>query len=173
MLSAYYGRTLLLLIIRAIIAFHLLRQDILLDAKADVNLPKRSDEETNLHLACARGNAPLARKLIAAGANVNATSRWDGRSGLMRAADAGNAEIVKALLDAGADINRSHNDGLTALSYAARGGRVDAVRELLKRGADRSVKDGWRHDGKTALEIATAAGFSQVVALFALPQEKL
>jgi hypothetical protein len=72
-----------------------------------------------------------------------------------RAARHGDVAGIDRALDAGARVNvAAPIDGKTALFRAAVFGHADAVRELLKRGADAAARG---NDGKTALEIVTAA----------------
>jgi len=84
--------------------------------------------------------------------------RWrfsDHDEALFRAARHGDVAGVERSLAEGARVNaESPVDGKTALSRAAIFGHADAVRKLLEHGADASLKGS---DGKTALDVATAA----------------
>ena len=68
------------------------------------------------------------------------------------------------LLGAGVDVNQTYQHDLTALMWAAGYGKIDTVRLLLTRGAEVSFKD---DRGKTAGEIAAAAGHKETAALLA------
>ena len=126
----------------------------LLERGADVNLAERDDNFGALMRAADAGDLALAQKLIAKGANVNATGLWDRRTPLMRAAVGGHVALLQLLCDKGAALDASHNDGSTALMLAIKGGQSGTALELIARGADVNIKDGWRHDGPTALALA-------------------
>jgi len=91
----------------------------------------------------------------------------------------GRLEVMEYILDNGAPIDayRFAYSGAeapslidlfgleTGLQLAARGGKTDMVELLLKRGADKTLKGGFRTKGETAMEIAIASGFTDIVTL--------
>jgi hypothetical protein len=125
-------------------------------AKALVDWPKtnvdtRTDhDETPLMIACLRGQADMARKLIGRGADVNKT----GWAPLHYAATSGNVAIIQMLLDENAYIDAESPNGSTPLMMAAMYGTSDAVKLLLDSGADPTLKN---QLGLTALDFAKRA----------------
>jgi hypothetical protein len=125
-------------------------------AKALVDWPKtnvdtRTDhDETPLMIACLRGQADMARKLIGRGADVNKT----GWTPLHYAATSGNVAIIQMLLDENAYIDAESPNGSTPLMMAAMYGTSDAVKLLLDSGADPTLKN---QLGLTALDFAKRA----------------
>jgi len=116
------------------------------------NVDKRTDkDETPLMLACIRGQADVARRLIARGADVNKT----GWTPLHYAASSGQIEIIRMLLDQNAYIDAESPNGTTPLMMAAMYGTAEAVKLLLDAGADPSVKNQF---GLRAAEFAKQAG---------------
>ena len=140
-------------------------RDLLLARGSDVNMAERDDNYGALMRAADWGDVDLARLLLDKGANVNATGLWDRKTSLMRAAAGNRLELLQLLCDRGAALDASHNDGMTALMFAAQEGHAAIVAELLQRGADTSIKNGWRHDGPTAVGLAEAAGKADIVKL--------
>jgi ankyrin repeat protein len=53
----------------------------------------------------------------------------------------------------------------TGLQLAAREGRKEMLELLLRRGADKTKKGGFRTKGETAVEIADAAGWTEIAIL--------
>jgi ankyrin repeat protein len=101
----------------------------LLERGADPNGPDGADW-TNLSIACARGDAPLARLLLAAGATPN------DNDSLYHSVEPRDDVCLRLLLDHGATVN-----GTNALHHALDYDRIDPVRLLLERGAD---PDEWK-----------------------------
>jgi uncharacterized protein len=106
-------------------------------------------DETLLMAAAERGDAGVARVLVAHGASLH----YAKRSVLATAAESGHLEVVRLLLDAGAEVNRESEaeEGRTALMAAALEDRIEVVRFLLERGADAEKRD---YLGQTAEDIA-------------------
>ncbi|MDR2128952.1 MAG: ankyrin repeat domain-containing protein [Burkholderiaceae bacterium] len=122
---------------------------LLASPKINVNLLAPTDESP-LMMAALKGQADIARQLIAKGAAIN-KSGW---TPLHYAATGGHAELIKLLLKAGADLDaRSPNDS-TPLMMAARYGSAESVRLLLKAGADPHARN---HLGMDALDFALSA----------------
>ncbi len=101
-----------------------------------VETRNRADESA-LMMAALKGQADLARRLIARGADVNKT----GWTPLHYAATGGHQALIAMLLDAHAYIDAESPNGTTPLMMAAQYGSVAAVRQLLEAGADASLKN--------------------------------
>jgi uncharacterized protein len=109
--------------------------------------------------------------LLAAGASAKlVTSRYDGTA-LIAAAHLGHDGVVRQLIRAGAPLDHVNNLHWTALIEAVvlgdGGPRHQAVvRDLLASGADRRLTD---RDGRTALELARARGYTAMVRMLEAP----
>jgi hypothetical protein len=153
-----------------------LRDGSLKAAQALVDWPKTNVEsrtlqdESPLMMACLRGQADMARKLIARGADVNKT----GWTPLHYAATNGHLAIIQMLLDESAYIDAESPNGTTPLMMAAMYGSTDAVKLLLDSGADPTLKN---QLGLTALDFAQRANRKDSAVLIAAAarawQEKL
>lgn len=117
--------------------------NILLDAKADVNLVT-TDGATALMVACQASDVSIetskimVKKLIQAGINVNAQMAGPrgllssiGSTALIDAAEVGDTEIIQMLIDAGADVHAKTRRNKTALDFAQKSKKKDAI-ELLQ-----------------------------------------
>jgi ankyrin repeat protein len=113
---------------------------------------------TALHVAAERGDARAVELLLGHdGIDVNAKDNL-GRTALIIAAFDGDRAVVERLLARpDLEVNAVDRDRQTALAWAALGGDAGVVRTLL---ADARTNAGItnRPDGRTALDIATAAG---------------
>lgn len=120
-----------------------LRDGSLKAAQALVDWPKTNidtrtlQDESPLMMACLRGQADMARQLIARGADVNKT----GWTPLHYAATSGSIAIIQMLLDENAYIDAESPNGTTPLMMAAMYGTPDAVRLLLDAGADPTIRN--------------------------------
>ena len=82
---------------------------------------------------------------------------------LPEAARSGDFRRVEALLKRGASPDSDGIDGVQrAIVAAADSGNADIVALLIREGADPSLKDG---DGRTAMEVASEKGFTNIVQL--------
>ncbi|MFY8103540.1 MAG: ankyrin repeat domain-containing protein [Ramlibacter sp.] len=124
-----------------------------------VETRNRADESA-LMMAALKGEADLARRLIARGADVNKT----GWTPLHYAATGGHQALIAMLLEAHAYIDAESPNGTTPLMMAAQYGTVAAVRQLLEAGADASLKN---QLGLTAQDFAFRAQRQDVADLIA------
>lgn len=151
----------------------------LLERGADPNGPG-GEEWTNLSIACARGDAPLARLLLDAGAEPNDNDSLyhsvepaddaclrlllqrgaivNGTNALHHALDYDRLEPVRLLLDHGGDPNEPEE--WPALHHAVLRGRSPAfVRLLVAHGADPAARD---ERGRSAYQHAVRRGLADV-----------
>jgi ankyrin repeat protein len=124
-----------------------------------VETRNRADESA-LMMAALKGEADLARRLIARGADVNKT----GWTPLHYAATGGHQALIAMLLETHAYIDAESPNGTTPLMMAAQYGTVAAVRQLLEAGADASLKN---QLGLTAQDFAFRAQRQDVADLIA------
>lgn len=119
--------------------------------------------DTALTEAAASGDEPTMVRLLVGGADPD---ELDGRgwSPLIWAAREGHKRLVGALISRGA--NADLPDGTpaawTPLMHAIDAREMDSVRALLNRGAD---PDATEADGRTALMMAAAYGYSRITGL--------
>lgn len=90
-----------------------------------------------------------------------------GKSMLGIAASKGSADAARELIRAGADINRVMNQS-SPLGWAVCNNRVEVVKILLRNGVD--VKIG--AVGRTALDLALANEFSEIIDLLSDVEKK-
>ena len=120
-------------------------------------------QKSPLMYACRRGHVDVVHQLLGLGASVNASS-LAGTTPIFEAIVGDHEACVKILLRRGElQINTTNPEqfGRTALMVAVRLGRLGITQELLKvRDIDINAQD---VDGHTALSIATAHGYGQIV----------
>jgi len=137
--------------------FHAVAAELLANPAIDVNAAAERGL-TALHVAAERGDARAAELLLAhPGIDPNAKDEL-GRTPLIVAAFAGDVPFVERLLaDPATVVDAVDRDRQTALAWAALGGDAGVVRTLL---ADPRTNPGITNhpDGRTALQIAEAAG---------------
>jgi len=144
-----------------------LRDDSLKSAETLIDWPKTNvdvrsaNDETPLMIACLRGQAQIARKLIARGADVNKT----GWTPLHYAATNGHVDIMQMLLDENAYIDAESPNGTTPLMMAAMYGSPAAVKLLLDAGADPTLKNQLK---LTALDFANRGNRKDAAELITL-----
>jgi ankyrin repeat protein len=118
-------------------------------------------------IAAVNDDVKMVKLAIELGGDPKAiTSPYDGTA-LIAAAHLGHHEVVKALIEAGAPLDHVNNLGWTALIEAVVLGDGGArhqqtVRELVAAGADKSIAD---RAGHTPLDLATARGYSEIIAI--------
>jgi len=114
--------------------------------------------------ALRRGDLADLAQLLSEGADVNALDRY-GQTSLMRAAHDGLVDVVRLLLARGARLDHTAKHHLTALMLAVIAGHDVVAEDLIQAGADLDVRgSGPGFDGKTALDLARAAGRVRIVA---------
>lgn len=124
-----------------------------------------ADGFSPLHYAAFFGHPGIARMLVEYRADVSAVANNPTMvQPLHSAAAAGQAEVVQLLLEHGADPNARQQGGFAPLHAAAQNGDVGMAQMLLDHGADPASPT---DDGRTAADIAGAAGHPEVAALFA------
>jgi ankyrin repeat protein len=116
--------------------------------------------------AVRRGDVECLGRLLAGGADVDARDRY-GQTALMIAAQRGESSVVRLLLEKGAALDQTAKYGLSALMLAVIAGHAGIVRTLVEAGADLSLRGSGAPGfaGKTALELATARGQADMVAV--------
>ena len=107
----------------------------------------------------------LAR-LLEEGADIDARDAH-GQTGLMIAASSGAPGAVAFLVERGAALDHTAKYHLSALMLAVLRGEPTIVRALVAAGADRSIRGSGApgFHGKTALDLAEAAGRTEIVAI--------
>jgi hypothetical protein len=135
--------------------------EILIEFKADINIPER-DGATPLHIAAFANCPKVVQRLVAAKAVVDKEARV-GNSPLYTAAQAGNLEAVEALLNSGALVDKARQDGSTPLHMASQRGHEGVVTTLLQRKA--SVNHLAEPSKATALHVAAGQGHPNLVKL--------
>lgn len=134
----------------------------LLKAKAAVQATDKL-QRTALHVAALHGHGEIAELLINAGAKIDARDARD-VTPLMEAARAGAYRVLQRLVFHKPDVHAVDGVGRTALHLAcqSRQASVEMISALLGLGADPSALN---RDGKTAVDLAAAAGRWQIVRL--------
>lgn len=135
-------------------------------AKAGADLGAlEHDRYDAVTIAAVADDEETLRLLLSLGASAKlVTSRYDGTA-LIAAAHLGHDGVVRQLIKAGAPLNHVNNLHWTALIEAVvlgQGGprHVATVRALVEAGADKNLTD---RDGRTALELARARGYGEMV----------
>lgn len=131
--------------------------------------PKGPNGLTPLHIAAISGVMQVADLLLKKGANVDETCDG-GLTAIYFAIQNNNGNLVGLLLQRGASLRHANDQGRTPLHWACAvpsdrlegQTRLRMVQLLLSRGADRTALD---EDGKTAFELAAAAGHSELADL--------
>ena len=111
---------------------HLDVAKVLIDAKAEVNLPNCM-LATPLHAAATCGRVQLIDYLLRKGANVNVVDIFNATP-LIHAAQSGHLKAVEFLISRKADTTVTTVEGYTLMHTAALSGQHDVVACLLRRG---------------------------------------
>ncbi|TWU38631.1 ankyrin repeat domain-containing protein [Novipirellula artificiosorum] len=112
-----------------------------------------------LHLASVHGRVDVIVELMKRKPSIEQGYHY-GATPLAYAAEQGHIEAVAKLIELGADVNFKAD--YTALQRACIGKQPATVRLLLEKGADPNIA---RHDGQTALHLATKFGCDECVKL--------
>lgn len=120
-----------------------------------------TDGSTPLHAAAGAGRDAAVARLLSAGADVAAVTKT-GNSSLHVASAAGQVPVIQRLVAARAKVDSKNARQDTPLFVAVRARQLGAVRALLAAGADVRLRNA---DGQTAAEVATAAGFTELLPL--------
>ncbi|KAF4928951.1 Ankyrin-3 [Colletotrichum viniferum] len=126
--------------------------ELLVNAKAEVNVFGGQDHSTVLIEAVINLPVDALQVLLDAGADINLEDR-DGDTPLILAAREGDADCVKFLLDHGADIFHTNHDNENALQSAIEyGGDDDCTRVLIDRISEiMSALNKAMHNGNSAV----------------------
>lgn len=120
--------------------------EMLINAKANLDIIGHNNLETALHWADTMGNGKIVNVLVKAGANLNLKYN-KGHTILMSAGLSCKNDLVNLLLDSGADINLKNDNNKTALQLAREAKRNEVVKILIdkvniwKQEAIKSVKN--------------------------------
>jgi ankyrin repeat protein len=130
---------------------------------APVKLPAPSDSSLDIFQAAFKGDVPRATELVKLNPAV-ARLRWvDGKTPLHYAVEGGQTAMAFFLTTQGADLSAGPESPLlTAVDYPDHGLAMDMAQALLMNASDPNVK---RADGRTALDLASARGYTNVVEL--------
>ncbi len=109
-------------------------------------------------------NLEIVRYLIAKGAKVN-EKLTDGRTVIFLPAYEGDLGTLEVLIAAGGDVNAVDDIGYTPLKHAVMGRKPEAIRLLVARGAKVNQAPTKVNVGETALHVAIASGFPDIVQL--------
>ena len=124
---------------------------VLLNAKADPNIPDAYGDTCLQNAVGEINNADVLQAIIVLSANVNATNKWN-ETALEIALMKGNVNAVDILITAGADVNMSDSNSDTYLHNAVRMGcSAQALQAIVDHGADVNATNKWN---QTAVALA-------------------
>ena len=109
-------------------------------------------------------NLEIVRYLIGKGARVN-EKLTDGRTVIFLPAYEGDLGTLEVLIAAGGDVNVVDDIGYTPLKHAVMGRKPEAIRLLVAKGAKVNQAPTKVNVGETALHVAIASGFPDIVQL--------
>jgi ankyrin repeat protein len=131
---------------------------LLINRKADVNLPDPCGNWRPIHGAALTGRVSMIELLISKGARLDVWTKT-GWQPLHFACHHGQKDAAVCLLDHGADVNACDETGWTPLLRAVNLKYIDIVKMLLARGADpNSPTNKEEGNGKTALHMTAEGG---------------
>jgi ankyrin repeat protein len=134
-------------------------QNIVRQAKLDLNERDHLVGAMSLFLAIERKTVPVAQTLMDLGVDVNAKDSMSQFS-LHRAVRRGHEGMIRLFINHGAEIDCQNDDGRTPWSANVRTGDERILKLLLELGADPNTKG---HQGVSELYIAAQNGETQVV----------
>lgn len=116
--------------------------------------------------AVRRDDVSTLARLLADGADIDARDAH-GQTGVMLAALHGSARVAAFLAERGADLDHTAKYRLSALMLAAIRNQPTIARALVDAGADPTIRGTGApgFHGKTALDLAEAAGHVEVAAV--------
>ncbi|KAG8627424.1 hypothetical protein KVT40_004907 [Elsinoe batatas] len=131
---------------------------VLLEAHADVNKVRHSNNWTALHWAVNEKRVEHVSLLLEHGAETKHLSD-DHETALCKACTEGNMECVVRLVEHGANVNPERQNRLAKipLREAVYQEATDIVQYLVDRGADLAARD---QEGRTALQVACIEGYT-------------
>jgi len=131
--------------------------------RADAGMPSPSPEPLDIFQAAFRGDIPRATEMAKLNPAIAQLRSPDGRTPLHFAAAGGHADMVFFLTQKGADLGAGPVSPLiAAIDLPDHTAAFDTATALLMNGSDPNAK---RADGKSALEIAAARGYTDIVEL--------
>ena len=119
--------------------------------------------QSEWHKAAVDGDVSVVERLLMAGHDVDSKDRY-GQTALMLAAARGRSTVVDMLLNHGPDLDVTAKHTLSALMLAIVNRHVEIAIKLIEAGADAKVRGTGApgFSGKTAVDLAREAGFSQI-----------
>jgi ankyrin repeat protein len=143
---------------------------LILDHDADVDA-QDNDGSTPLHLAISEAdiwpNPEIVQLLLKHGPNINVQNR-KGQTALHQASQRAHLETFQLILNSGPDVDVLDHDGLTPLHVAISEEHVEVVVRLLKHGASVHTQN---NRGETIFQAASARGFTELLSIFAQPEQ--
>ena len=140
---------------------HLRTVQLLLESRADPNVPTRMGE-TPLFPAVHNGHLAIVRLLLLE-KEVDCDHQNEfGATPLLYASEGSNPKMVQLLLESGADLESKDDSDRTPLSHAAEDSNLKMVQLLLESGADLETRD---ESNRTPLSYAAERGNLEIVQL--------
>jgi ankyrin repeat protein len=119
------------------------------------------DSAPDIFQAAYKGDIPRATELAKLNPAIARLRSPDGRTPLHYAVEGGHADMIFFLTTQGADLSAGPNSPLlTAVDYPDHAVAMDMSQALLMNGSDPNAKGA---DGRTALQLAAARGYQDVV----------
>ena len=149
------------LLVTTILHNHIECAKLLIEAKANIDVACGQDNETALHVCCARGRKEMTRLLLEAGAELNPEDML-GRSPLLMSCLLDKSECTALMLKSKANIEQpmtKRNPGATPLYAAALKGSTKCVTLLCEASANPNAQN---RDGATPLMVSCQEGHLEV-----------
>ena len=132
---------------------------------------KQLDKNDTLERVVGKGCSEIVKLLLKIGVNVNKKGRFYGATPFLLACAKGHFLIAKLLLENGADMNTIVKHSITAptsLHFAVKHKNTAIAKLLLENGCKTDVRN---QEGFTAMELAAARGYIDVVKQFAFQNQ--